>query len=156
MKTIVSEEDLIWGTNISEDFTKDELGTVTGKPEVMLYVKNTQEISKIMKYANEHYIPVVVRGSGTGLVGACVPLYGGIIINTSKMNKILELDEANLTLTVEPGVLLMEIYDYVEPKDIFMHQILEKKVQQLEEILQLMLVVCVLLNMVLQEIGLGL
>ena len=64
LKTIVSEEDLIWGTNISEDFTKDELGTVTGKPEVMLYVKNTQEISKIMKYANEHYIPVVVRGSG--------------------------------------------------------------------------------------------
>ena len=119
LKTIVSEEDLIWGTNISEDFTKDELGTVTGKPEVMLYVKNTQEISKIMKYANEHYIPVVVRGSGTGLVGACVPLYGGIIINTSKMNKILELDEANLTLTVEPGVLLMEIYDYVEPKGYF-------------------------------------
>ena len=110
---------MIWGTNISEDFTKDELGTVTGKPEVMLYVKNTQEISKIMKYANEHYIPVVVRGSGTGLVGACVPLYGGIIINTSKMNKILELDEANLTLTVEPGVLLMEIYDYVEPKGYF-------------------------------------
>lgn len=119
LKTIVSEEDLIWGTNISEDFTKDELGTVTGKPEVMLYVKNTQEITKIMKYANEHYIPVVVRGSGTGLVGACVPLYGGIIINTSKMNKILELDEANLTLMVEPGVLLMEIYDYVEPKGYF-------------------------------------
>lgn len=119
LKSIVSSEDFVYGENISEDYGKDELGTVTGTPEVMLYVKSTPEVSKIMKYANEHKIPVVVRGSGTGLVGACVPLYGGIIINTSKMNNILELDEANLTLTVEPGVLLMEIYDNVEPKGYF-------------------------------------
>lgn len=119
LKSVVSTEDFVCGEDISEDYGKDELGTVTGTPEVMLYVKSTLEVSKIMKYANEHKIPVVVRGSGTGLVGACVPLHGGIIINTSKMNNILELDEANLTLTVEPGVLLMEIYDYVEPKGYF-------------------------------------
>lgn len=119
LKSLVEDGECLVGDGISEDFGKDELGTVTGHPEVMLYVKKTEEVSKIMKYANEHLIPVVVRGSGTGLVGACVPLYGGIIINTSKMNKILELDEANLTLTVEPGVLLMEIYDYVEPKGYF-------------------------------------
>lgn len=119
LKTLVPSEDFIAGNDISEDFHKDELGTVTGCPDVMLYVTNTEQVSKIMKYANEHIIPVVVRGSGTGLVGACVPLYGGIIINTSKMNHILELDESNLTLTVEPGVLLMEIYDYVEPLGYF-------------------------------------
>ena len=119
LKTIVEVEDFVCGEDISEDYGKDELGTVTGTPEVMMYVKSTQDVSAIMKYANEHKIPVVVRGSGTGLVGACVPLHGGIIINTSKMNNILELDESNLTLTVEPGVLLMEIYDYVEPKGYF-------------------------------------
>ena len=107
------------GGEISEDFHKDELGTVTGTPDVMLYVTTTEQVSKIMKYANDNLIPVVVRGSGTGLVGACVPLFGGIIINTCKMNNILELDESNLTLTVEPGVLLMEIYDYVEPLGYF-------------------------------------
>lgn len=119
LQSIVNSEDFIVGRNISEDYGKDELGTISGIPEVMIYVKNSVEVSKIMKYANNKKIPVVVRGSGTGLVGACVPLYGGIIINTSKMNHILELDEANLTLTVEPGVLLMEIYDYVEPKGYF-------------------------------------
>lgn len=119
LETFVEKENFLVGDEISLDFGKDELGTVTGTPEVMMYVTTAEEVSKIMKYANEQKIPVVVRGSGTGLVGACVPLYGGIIINTSKMNHILEIDEANLTLTVEPGVLLMEIYDYVEPKGYF-------------------------------------
>ncbi len=119
LSSLVDEESIVVGEQISEDFGKDELGTVSGTPEAMIYVKKTIEVSQIMKYANEKKIPVVVRGSGTGLVGACVPLYGGIIINTSKMNQILELDESNLTLTVEPGVLLMEIYDYVEPKGYF-------------------------------------
>lgn len=119
LKTLVPSEDFVAGSDISEDFHKDELGTVTGTPDVMLYVTTTEQVSKIMKYANDNLIPVVVRGSGTGLVGACVPLFGGIIINTSKMNHILELDESNLTLTVEPGVLLMEIYDYVEPLGYF-------------------------------------
>ena len=62
-----------------------------------------------MKYAYNNNIPVTPRGSGTGLVGAAVPIKAGIVIDLSKMNKILELDEENLTLTVEPGVLLMEI-----------------------------------------------
>lgn len=84
-----------------------------------MFVTNAKQISEIMKYANINKIPVVVRGSGTGLVGGCVPLEGGIVICTSKMNKILELDENNLTLTVEPGVLLFEIYQYVESKGYF-------------------------------------
>ena len=72
-----------------------------------------------MKYAYENIIPVVARGSGTGLVGASVPIHGGIMINIVRMNKILEIDEENLTLTLEPGVLLMEISKYVEEFDLF-------------------------------------
>ena len=119
LKSVVPAEDVIVGEAISPDFGKDELGTVSNMPEALVYVTETLQVSKIMKYANEHLIPVVARGSGTGLVGACVPLEGGIVIDTVKMNHILELDENNLTLTVEPGVLLMEIYDYVEPKGYF-------------------------------------
>ena len=72
-----------------------------------------------MKHAYENKIPVVARGSGTGLVGASVPIHGGIMINMTKMNKIKEIDENNLTLTVEPGVMLMEISKYVEDRDFF-------------------------------------
>ena len=62
---------------------------------------------------------MVVRGSGTGLVGACVPIYGGIMLETTLMNHILELDTENLTVTVEPGVLLMELSKFVEENDLF-------------------------------------
>ncbi len=85
----------------------------------MVEVLSTEEVSKIMAYAHKNNIPVVVRGSGTGLVGASVPIHGGIMINMTKMNRILEIDEENLTLTVEPGVLLMEIGKFVEEHDLF-------------------------------------
>lgn len=119
LKEIYGNENVLAFDEIGYDYGKDELGTVHHMPEVLVFATKTLQISKTLQYANEQLIPVVVRGSGTGLVGACVPLHGGIMIDMTKMNKILELDEANLTLTVEPGVLLMEIYDYVEPKGYF-------------------------------------
>ena len=119
LSTIVEEKYFFVNDNIPEDYSKDELGALVSKPEVLMFVQSAEEISKIMKYANENMIPVVVRGNGTGLVGGCVPLEGGIVICTSKMNKIIELDENNLTLTVEPGVLLFEIYQYVESRGYF-------------------------------------
>ena len=72
-----------------------------------------------MKYAYENTIPVTPRGAGTGLVGSSVPMEHGIMIDTTLMNQILELDEENLTVTVEPGVLLMELSAYVEDHDFF-------------------------------------
>ncbi|WP_234121671.1 FAD-binding oxidoreductase [Clostridium hydrogenum] len=118
-KELLGEDRVLSGDEINEDFSHDELGGVSKMPEVLLEVETTEEISKVMKYAYEKGIPVVPRGSGTGLVGASVPMLGGIMINMSSMNKILEIDEENLTLTVEPGVLLMEIGKYVEQHDLF-------------------------------------
>jgi glycolate oxidase len=118
-KSIVDPTMVLVGDQITEDYSHDEIGTVRGEADVVLKVQTAEEISKIMKYANESLIPVVVRGSGTGLVGACVPMFGGIILDTTKMNKILNLDEKNLVLEVEPGVLLMDIYEYVETKGYF-------------------------------------
>lgn len=116
---LLGKDRVFTGNNINEDFSHDELGGVSRMPEVLVEVLSTLEVSNIMKYAYENNIPVVARGSGTGLVGASVPLYGGIMINMAKMNKVLELDEENLTVTVEPGVLLMEISKYVEGFDLF-------------------------------------
>lgn len=116
---LLGEDRVFIGENINEDFSHDELGGISKMPDTVVEVQNTEEVSKIMTYAYENNLPVVARGSGTGLVGASVPLHGGIMINLTKMNKILEIDEENLTLTVEPGVLLMEIGKYVEEHDLF-------------------------------------
>jgi glycolate oxidase len=118
-KSIIPEERILLGDQIIEDYHKDELGTIKNAPEIVIKVKTTEEISKIVKYANENIIPVVVRGSGTGLVGACVPLYGGIVLDMTEMNKIINLDDKNMVLEVEPGVLIMDIYEYVEKRGFF-------------------------------------
>lgn len=117
--SIVGEDRIFVGEDISEDFSRDELAGVSSMPEVLVEPISTEETSKIMKYAYDNNIPVTPRGQGTGLVGASVALYGGIMMNMSRMNNILELDEENLTVTVEPGVLLMELSKYVESNDLF-------------------------------------
>ena len=116
-KSFIPKERLLAFEEISEDYAHDELGGISSLPEVLIYPLSTEEISKVMKYAYENNIPVVARGSGTDLVGAAVALEGGIMLCTKYMNHILELDENNLTVTVEPGVLLMELQAYVEERD---------------------------------------
>lgn len=110
---------VLYGENINEEYSHDELSDTTSYPDVVVKVTSTEEVSEIMKYAYENNIPVTPRGSGTGLVGASVAIEHGIMLDTSLMNHFLELDEENLTLTVEPGVLLMEISAYVEERDLF-------------------------------------
>lgn len=119
LKSVIPANRILVHDEISDDYAHDELGGIEVKPEVLIYVRSTEEVSKIMKYAYENEIPVVARGSGTDLVGAAVALEGGIMICTKQMNHILEVDETNLTVTVEPGVLLMELQAYVEERDLF-------------------------------------
>ena len=114
---IVGEENILVGESISLDYAHDELGTITKMPDAVVKVTTTEQVSKIMALAWERVIPVTVRGSGTGLVGAAVPVCGGILLETTKMNKIIELDSDNLTVTVQPGVLLMELAAFVEEND---------------------------------------
>ena len=97
------------GTSINEDYYHDELGTAYGVPDVLVKVLSTEDVSNVMQFAYEKDIPVVVRGSGTGLVGGSVATCGGIMLDTSLMKKVLELDENNLTVTVQTGILLMEL-----------------------------------------------
>ncbi|MGM0418890.1 MAG: FAD-binding oxidoreductase [Thermodesulfobacteriota bacterium] len=119
LKNTVGEHNVFTGDDINEDFSRDELAGLRKAPDVLVNVSKTSEVSEIMKHAYENNIPVVPRGSGTGLVGGSVATLGGIMINLSTMNKIIELDEDNLTLTLEPGVLLMEISKYVESHNLF-------------------------------------
>ncbi len=119
LRAILGEDRVLYGDAINPDYSHDELGGISRMPEVLVRVLSTEEVSAVMKYAYEHTLPVTVRGSGTGLVGSAVPVEGGILMETTQMNKVLELDEDNLTITVQPGVLLMELAAYVEERDFF-------------------------------------
>ena len=116
---IGSVERVIAGDAIGEDYSHDELSGVRRNPDVLIKAMSAEEVSAVMKYASANNIPVTPRGQGTGLVGGAVPLYGGIMIDLCGMNRILELDDINLTLTLEPGVLLMEVGKYVEEHGFF-------------------------------------
>ena len=116
---IADDARVLFGPGLSEDYSHDELGGVSSFPDVVVKAKTADEISRIMKYAYDNCIPVTPRGAGTGLVGSSVPMEHGIMIDTSLMNNILELDEENLTITVEPGVLLMDLAAFVEDHDFF-------------------------------------
>lgn len=119
LRQIVPPQRIWVREEIPEDYSHDELGGISEYPDVLIKVRSTEEISEIMKYAYEQELPVVVRGAGTGLVGAAVALRGGIMLETTQMNQILELDEENLTVTAEPGVLLMELAQFVEEHGFF-------------------------------------
>jgi len=108
LKDIVGEDRLL--ITLPDGFNNDEMPIYgLGNGEVAVYVINSTEVSKILHYANENNIAVTTRGSGTGLVGSCVPLHGGIILSTAKMNKIISIDPSTMSAVVEPGVLLMKL-----------------------------------------------
>lgn len=117
LKNIVGKDFVLVGGEISPDYGHDELGGIEKMPDALVRVHSTEEISAVMRLAWENNIPVTVRGSGTGLVGSAVAAYGGILMETTGMNKILELDRDNQTVTVQPGVLLMELAAYAEEND---------------------------------------
>lgn len=110
---------VLYGEEIGEDYSHDELSGTVHFPDAVVLPLDVQEVSGVMRYASREHIPVTPRGAGTGLVGAAVPMEGGILLDMSRMNRFLELDEDNLTITVEPGVLLMELSAYVEERGFF-------------------------------------
>lgn len=88
-------------------------------PDLVVFVETIEDVQKILKYANEHEIPVVSRGAGTNMVGACICSRGGIVLNFSKMNKILELNTVNMTARVQPGVILGDLKKEADKNGLF-------------------------------------
>jgi glycolate oxidase len=88
-------------------------------PDVVIRPNSAQEISEILKLANDNHIPVYPRGAASGLTGGAVPLHGGIALDVTRMNRIIEIDEANLMATVEPGVVIADFQNEVEKHGLF-------------------------------------
>ena len=74
-------------------------------PEVVVFAHSSEDVSKVLKYANENGIPVTPRGAGVGYVGGCVPLHGGIALSVARMTRIKEVNPADGVAVVEPGVI---------------------------------------------------
>ena len=92
---------------------------IKGKPDYVIFPKTTEEISQIMAYANDHKIPVTARGAGTGLAGGASPVFGGIVLDMSHMDKIIEIDIDNIQVVVEAGVIQDQLNEKLKPFGFF-------------------------------------
>ncbi len=110
LRNIVGEKRFMSGDTIKPDYSHDEM-PIYGSymPEAVCEAETTEEVSAIMKICSANKIPVTVRGAGTGLVGGCVPVHGGIVLSTEKMNRILGYDMKNLVVDIQPGVRLCDL-----------------------------------------------
>ena len=88
-------------------------------PEVVVYPTTTEQVKEAMEIARREGLPIVPRGSGTGLSGGSVPVKGGMVLCLTRMNRILEIDEENLTATAEAGVITLDLFNATAEKGLF-------------------------------------
>jgi glycolate oxidase len=119
LESIVGKESILTAKEDMATYSYDGTTTWSHPPEVVVLPNTTEQISKIMKLANDNLIPVTPRGSGTNISGGSVPVRGGIVLCTTKMNKVLNINKANLTATVEPGVVLHDFNTLIAKENLF-------------------------------------
>ncbi len=92
---------------------------ITNIPDAVVFVRSTSDVVDVVKKAKKYKTPIICRGAGTNTVGACRVEHGGIILNFSKMNKIIEINKKNMTATVQPGVVLGDLLTEIEKSGLF-------------------------------------
>jgi len=88
-------------------------------PDVVVYPTSTEQVQAALQIARQHRLPITPRGSGTGLSGGSIPIKGGMVLCLNKMNRILEIDEENLTATCQAGVVTLDLFNAVAEKGLF-------------------------------------
>jgi len=91
-------------------------GQIAGLPDFITWPETIEQISEILKFANQYKIPVIPYGEGSGVVGGAIPIYGGIIIDMKKFNKIIEINDKNLTVTAQTGINGMNLERHLNAK----------------------------------------
>lgn len=116
---IVGKNNVLTAKEEMADYAHDETMGLSSQPDIVIKAENAQHISAVLKLANKYLVPVIPRGAGTGLSGGAVPTEGGIVLSLEKMNKILEIDEENMMIVTEPGVITGALQTEVEKKGLF-------------------------------------
>ncbi len=119
IRSIVGPERMSIGDSILDLHGKDESFHPKRKPDVVVWPKKAEEISLILKMANDHQIPVTPWGAGTSLEGNPIPVEGGIVIDFQQMNHILKLMEEDLQISVEAGVVYRDLNQYLSRHGLF-------------------------------------
>lgn len=100
-------------------YSYDATPNFQSMPDAIVSPRNAEEVSEILKICNQYGVPIVPRGSGTNLCAGTCPTEGGVVLLFKHMNKILEIDEENLTITVQPGVITLDLINAIEEKGLF-------------------------------------
>lgn len=100
-----------YGQDMTEDFVF--------LPQVVVKPNTVEQISEMMKYCSENKVSVTPRGAGTGLSGASLPIHGGVLLSTEKLNKVIDIDQDNMQATVESGVINEDLRLAVEAVGLF-------------------------------------
>lgn len=119
LRGIVGEPYILVDEEALNQYAHDETENLHFLPAMVVKPRTADEISQIMRYCNEHRIPVTPRGGGTGLSGGALPHLGGVLISMERFNSILHIDERNLQVTVEPGVITEVLQNAVKEKGLF-------------------------------------
>ncbi|MBP2656200.1 MAG: putative FAD-linked oxidoreductase [Firmicutes bacterium] len=111
LEDIVGEKNVVVDRDKLENYSHDEVSDphYYYLPEVVVFPETTEQVARIVKLANQELIPVTPRGAGTGVSCGAVPVHGGIVLTTEKMNKIIKVDADNLYMEVEAGVRTGEV-----------------------------------------------
>lgn len=111
LRETVGPDDVFYGPHDAErlaPYAHDETVGLRAEPEVAVRVTSASQVSRILRLAQRERVPVTPRGAGYGLSGGAVATQGGLVLSTERMNRILEIDEDNLMVVVEPGVITGE------------------------------------------------
>ncbi len=100
-------------------YSYDGTNTWSHLPDIVVFPLNAAQVSQVLKYANEHEIPVTPRGGGTNVSGGSIPIHGGIVLCMTKINRIIEINKTNLNATVEPGVVLQDFQAALAKEGLF-------------------------------------
>ena len=118
-KHIVGEQFILADLEDLNHYGHDETEKLLYLPEVIVKPSTTEQVAAIMKICNEHLLPVTPRGAGTGLSGGALPHLGGVLLSTERLNKIITIDERNLQVITEPGVITEVLQESVKAKGLF-------------------------------------
>ncbi|MFC7439827.1 FAD-linked oxidase C-terminal domain-containing protein [Laceyella putida] len=117
--SIVGEKWFLDSPNELFAYSYDATPIFQSMPDAVIMPHRTEEVSAILKIANNHRIPIVPRGSGTNLAASTIPVEGGIVLNMNRFNRIMEIDQQNLTATIGPGVVTADLHQAVEAVGLF-------------------------------------
>ncbi|MEP6948281.1 MAG: FAD-linked oxidase C-terminal domain-containing protein [Ginsengibacter sp.] len=118
-KNICGDRNVLTRNEDLQVYSRDETEDLYFLPGVVLKPRTAEEVSHVLKICNEYKIPVTPRGAGTGLSGGALAHLGGVLISLERMNTILDIDEKNLQVITEPGVITEVLQNAVKEKGLF-------------------------------------